>query len=448
MAAAALSLPCPLRRSSRLAHAHSHPTPQRQSHHIKHQHQHQHQRHHQPRTHPDPEPDPDSSSSDPENELTPRALRALKRQRLALDVDGLPLTTRVRPRKRRKENVDHTSLDNTRLTLSQVPRKGTAELTRRPSSPSTPLTPKRTHSTDNASGDDATQISSTPSISIPKARTEAGPPISISPTEDRPSSAAHNEPLLTAAFNDEAIIPPRDDPPTSSAGDTTESVNKISIPTPSIFVETTNTSPPLSPVRALSRAPSPSDQEPLTPLTPLTSTTESSLSLLGHDRHTSPPLPSPSPPHDFPAHQTHPDSSSQSSFASDGTFKPPSPQQILVLDPPPTPTTPPPQLSLNPALDTLIPFESLPTQFESNMSLHLDPSPPAHTPSPPQLPPSGEEPFPLQQTQLPCVPPSPVLNRDREINIWKLACQERVDCLYVFVCFPRAICVMMSSSCC
>ncbi|KIK84307.1 hypothetical protein PAXRUDRAFT_699410 [Paxillus rubicundulus Ve08.2h10] len=40
-----------------------------------------------------------------------------------------------------------------------------------------------------------------------------------------------------------------------------------------------------------------------------------------------------------------------------------------------------------------------------------------------------QEPLPsLQQAQL-YVPPNPVFVRDREINIWKLACQERVDCL-------------------
>ena len=81
MAAAAVSLACPLRRSTRLAHAHRN---------IK-----QHI-----------EQDNDSSSSDPENELTPRALRALKRQRLALDPDGLPFSPRSRSRKRRKENTN------------------------------------------------------------------------------------------------------------------------------------------------------------------------------------------------------------------------------------------------------------------------------------------------------------------------------------------------------
>ncbi|KIJ11514.1 hypothetical protein PAXINDRAFT_171759 [Paxillus involutus ATCC 200175] len=40
-----------------------------------------------------------------------------------------------------------------------------------------------------------------------------------------------------------------------------------------------------------------------------------------------------------------------------------------------------------------------------------------------------QEPSPsFQQSQL-YVPPNPVFVRDREINIWKLACQERVDCL-------------------
>jgi hypothetical protein len=82
MAAAAVSLACPLRRSTRLAHFR------------------------RPKYRPAPEPDNDhdSSSSDPENELTPRALRALKRQRLAPAPDAVPFPPRLRPRKRRKES--------------------------------------------------------------------------------------------------------------------------------------------------------------------------------------------------------------------------------------------------------------------------------------------------------------------------------------------------------
>ncbi|KIK84306.1 hypothetical protein PAXRUDRAFT_84477, partial [Paxillus rubicundulus Ve08.2h10] len=147
MAAAAVSLTCPLRRSSRLAHAHSHThssPPLRQSHKLKQQHL---LLHHHRLPVPDPEPDQDSSSSDPENELTPRALRALKRQRLALDVDGLPLAARVRPRKRRKENLVQTKGDDTRLSQLQI--KDAVECPKRPSTPThSPLALKRPHSVD------------------------------------------------------------------------------------------------------------------------------------------------------------------------------------------------------------------------------------------------------------------------------------------------------------
>jgi hypothetical protein len=169
MAAAAVSLTCPLRRSSRLAHAHTHThssPPLRQSHKLKQQHLLLHHHRHLTRPVPDPEPDQDSSSSDPENELTPRALRALKRQRLALDVDGLPLAARVRPRKRRKENFVQTKGDDTRpsqLQIKDVVEVSTTwglgddatqahtftQRSKRPSTPAlSPLALKRSHSVD------------------------------------------------------------------------------------------------------------------------------------------------------------------------------------------------------------------------------------------------------------------------------------------------------------
>lgn len=151
---------------------------------------------------------------------------------------------------------------------------------------------------------------------------------------------------------------------------------------------------PLSPDPTPSPDTSP---EPLTPLTPLSPSPESSPSLPGHDRQ---PLP-PSPPHD-----TLP--------------PPPSPEPT----PPSTDhVTPPPPL--DPSLDTLIPFDGLHPHFHHDLSVQIPPQPP------PQL-----QALELQdqfhsfpQPQL-YVPP-PVFVRDREINIWKLACQERVDCLSV-----------------
>ncbi|KIJ62928.1 hypothetical protein HYDPIDRAFT_168878 [Hydnomerulius pinastri MD-312] len=445
MAAAAVSLACPLRRSSRLAHAHNHthsPPPLRQSHQSYQLKQHHHQRHHT-RAAPDPEPDPDSSSSDPENELTPRALRALKRQRLALDVDGLPLAARVRPRKRRKENIIQVGVDDTRL--SQLPRKDAAEVsgqsglgndatqahtltqrTKRPSSPTlTPLALKRAHSTDNqrsaATGDNVAQIPTVRSISIPDLTTdppnEAGPPsisISVSTTPDeRPSSATFRELSLAAAFNDEpSILSPRDNSPRSSSiQGPNDPYPVLSITLSPTSAEPITTPPPSPPGHTSSRASSP---EPLTPLTPLTPTPESSPSFPGHDRQITPP---PSPPHDpLPppfSLEVAPTSSS------------PAP------DTPATPNTIHQPATLDPALDTLIPFEGLPPQFDPDLSLHLDRPPTTHPQNLQQLQGVGieQEQFPsLQQPQL-YVPPPPAPGRDREINIWKLACQERVDYL-------------------
>ena len=298
MAAAAVSLACPLRRSTRLAHAHS---PRRT---LKLQ-----------RHPPEPDIEPDSSSSDPENELTPRALRALKRQRLALDPDGLPCP---RTRKRRK--------DAPQQTLFATPSK-------RPSTQ-----PTRTLSTD--------------------ATTDGTPTHHASIPTNPPSSPPHSDP------------------------------SKPELPIPL---------PPRSPDPS-----SPSDSEPLTPLTPLTPSPESSPSLPGHDRHT-PPI---SPPHDPlpPPVDTLP-------------MPEPAPIQQQPFAPPP----------LDPALDTLIPFDGLHPHFDSELSVQI---PPPSTPSQLQgleLQPQFHS-FPQHQLY---VPPNPVFVRDREINIWKLACQERVDCLCV-----------------
>ncbi|KAH7926355.1 hypothetical protein BV22DRAFT_362061 [Leucogyrophana mollusca] len=75
----------------------------------------------------------------PDDELTPRALRALKRHRLSLDIDPLPS-----PPKRRKEN---SVLRNPRPKVSSFPRAATSahgdvqQPQKRPS-PSAPLAPK------------------------------------------------------------------------------------------------------------------------------------------------------------------------------------------------------------------------------------------------------------------------------------------------------------------
>ncbi|KAG8212811.1 hypothetical protein J3R82DRAFT_11104 [Butyriboletus roseoflavus] len=362
MAAAAVSLACPLRRSTRLAHAHSHP-PTRQHHRLK-----SHHPRHPPRPTPDPEPDQDSSSSDPENELTPRALRALKRQRLALDPDGLPFSTCSRPKKRRKHPIP-------------LPPKVSRLST--PHHHLTPPSPQRLCS---------------PSLTPIHSQTIDGPhstatanPTSLLADENPPSSLV--APLTT--LHNGPSIPLHD---IHSAASKPE----LSIPLPP---------PSAEPSHPIATPSNPSSPEPLTPLTPLTPSPESSPSLPGHDRQLLPL----SPPHD----PLPPPVSLDTLQIPDPT---PSASGTLTTDsftPPPLSTPP---ISLNPTLDTLIPFEGLHPPFDPELS--VQPS------TPPQL--QGLElqdqfhSFPPPQLY---VPPNPVFVRDREINIWKLACQERVDYL-------------------
>ncbi|KAF8442053.1 hypothetical protein L210DRAFT_3191311 [Boletus edulis BED1] len=156
--------------------------------------------------------------------------------------------------------------------------------------------------------------------------------------------------------------------------------------------------PPISP----NSSPSSSDSEPLTPLTPLTPSPESSPSLPGHDRQ---PLP-PQDPLPVSLHMPEPTPTQQQSSSDPFT---------------PSPLPPP----LDPAFNTLIPFDGLHPQFDPELSVQIPPPP-----TPPQLQAlelQGQfHSFPQHQLY---VPPNPVFVRDREINIWKLACQERVDCL-------------------
>ncbi|KAH0833382.1 hypothetical protein J3R83DRAFT_12483 [Lanmaoa asiatica] len=354
MAAAAVSVACPLRRSTRLAHAHSHthPNPPKQHHRLKSR--------HPTRPTPDPEPDQDSSSSDPENELTPRALRALKRQRLALDLDGLPFSPRARPRKRRRESIP-------------LPAK------RLSSPPRSPLT-LNPHST-----------ATTNATSIPKQINDPPSDIDFSANENRPSchqlATFHNGPSVSS--KDVSAKP------------------ELSIPLPPKSAES-------STVTATCSDPSPSPS-PLTPLTPLTPSPESSPSLPGHDRQVLSLL----PPHEpLPPLDTLPMPSSPDPSPSTSTQQQLSTESFTSTSP----------ISLDPALDTLIPFEGLHTPFDPELSVQIPP--PCQPSTPPQLQALELQDqfhsFPPPQLY---VPPNPVFVRDREINIWKLACQERVDCL-------------------
>ncbi|KAL4066723.1 hypothetical protein J3A83DRAFT_4374782 [Scleroderma citrinum] len=422
-ATAAISLPCPLRRSSRLAHAHAHathahssPSPLR---HLKHHH------HHRPRPRsppPDPEPDPDSSSSDPENELTPRALRALKRQRLAIDPDGIPLAPRPRPRKKRKENIAHGPLDT---------NKDPPQHSKRPLSPPTPLAPIRPRVTDSDNASHRLGPSITEhSMDISN---DPAPSILMSSNDEQPPSATYPGPLLCDAFVDEpSILMSSDDSDSAPSTSVHPKANHASLPpASSISTYPLSSSPASSPLHPSSAISSP-ESEPLTPLTPLT------------------PSPSPSPGHDRPtllSPSPHTESLSPPmpidvSSSSDTTLNLPtstSHHQSMSVEPTPS-SSHPSTLSLASALENLIPFDPFPPPFDPGMSLQLDAHPnDAHGSQPqphaaaPQLQehyphtlPHTPQQLPHQLQYLPPQPP-PILPRDREVNIWKLACQERVD---------------------
>ncbi|KAG6334797.1 hypothetical protein ID866_4286 [Astraeus odoratus] len=438
MAAAAVSLACPLRRSSRLAHAHAHashnhsPAPLRQPHHLK------HHRHHPTRPPPpDPEPDPDSSSSDPENELTPRALRALKRQRLALDHDGLPIPSRPRPRKRRKENIAHVSIDPIST------KKDLAQHLKRPSSPpSLPLTLKRAQGIDSTPSSD--NVAHIPSSFISELSVDlsndTGPSIPMSSTDVRPPSASFPRPLLSDAFTDEpSILMCTDDSdPAPSSRSTHLKANQLSIlPVPPPIATDLLSPPSTSPPHGSSTASSP-ESSPLTPLTPLTPSP--SPSPLCQDRHKSPSPPPLSeslpPPISIDVAPLPPDN-----------ILPISTQQLAslpieqTLPPPSSPLAHPSPLSLESALENLIPFDTLTPAFGSEMAVQLN----AHhedtsgsQPHPHGQAPELQEHYPHPSQQLPnsqrmqymAPQPQPMVGRDREVNIWKLACQERVEYLY------------------
>ena len=241
----------------------------------------------------------------------------------------------------------------------------------------------------------------------------ARPPLPRPPTGKPPSlpfplTHAHS-PHSTATASAPSIPDPIKDPADPSSQPAPHNDPWIppqdAAPKPELSIPPTEPSPPTADP---SKSP-----EPLTPLTPLTPSPESSPSLPGHDRQLLPPqdpLPPPVPLDTSPSGALNQQSSADA------------------FTPPPLPTPP---ISLTPTLDTLIPFEGLHPPFDPELSVQIPP--PSCPPStPPQL--QGLElqdqfhSFPPPQLY---VPPNPVFVRDREINIWKLACQERVDYLCV-----------------
>ena len=274
---------------------------------------------------------------------------------------------------------------------------------------------------------------------------DPGPSMVVASNNEQPSSATYPGPSLSDAFADEpSILMSSDDSdPAPSSALAHPKANSV----PSISTYPISTSPPTSPLHPSSIHSSP-ESESLTPLTSLS------------------PSPSPSPGHDqhaslgpAPHGESLPMSISIDVPSAPDTLLQPSAstsQQSLPLQPIPSSPSHPSPLALASALENLIPFDAFTPSFDSAMSLQLDAHQGDANESQPESHASASQlqehyahtlthtPQQLPQ-QLHYIPPPPVLARDREVNIWKLACQERVDYVYVSFLRPPVPCLTCHS---
>lgn len=248
---------------------------------------------------------------------------------------------------------------------------------------------------------------------------DPGPSVLMSSNDEQTPSATYPGPSLSDAFIDEpSMLMSSDDADPMST-------HPKANPVPSISTYPIPASPHHHPPSTLSSP----ESELLTPLTPLTPSPSPSPSP-GHDRHMSL----------SPAPHTE---SLPPSISIDVPSSPDTalhtPMQPLSVQPTPSSSSHPSPLTLVSALENLIPFDAFTPPFDPAMSLQLDAHPgDAHaSPSQPHSStPQLQEHYPHtlpnipQQLYAPPQPP-PVLARDREVNIWKLACQERVEYMYV-----------------
>ncbi|KAG1868690.1 hypothetical protein F4604DRAFT_1927238 [Suillus subluteus] len=328
--------------------------------------QHPHHHHHTTKRRPlnnpeiiEEEEEEDNSTSE-NDELTPRALRALKRQRLALDSDSLllPHIEAHHRRKRRKEN------DNTSIGYGNV-----GEVRRR-------MRQVRTR---------------TRAQNVPKPRHI--PP--LAPTiVDLPLQPATTQESLRNVLTDQpSILAPKDDESKS----TTE---------PKLMTESTEPEPSTEPKPVETKSLTPLDLDSLIPLDPLPEF----------------------PPHD-PPYTNSPDFQSNATFPTGTDMNPFSSNAI-------------PFGSSQPGPFGSNPFPSNPTSFPPGFSHEFIPQP-SFSPSqdntfsntfPNQEYTNGynqSNGYPQQATfsQPNSFDYTPAPHRDREVNIWKLACQERVEFL-------------------
>ncbi|KAG1820894.1 uncharacterized protein BJ212DRAFT_967281 [Suillus subaureus] len=319
-----------LRRSTRIA---------------QHPHHHHHTTKRRPSNHPEIIEEGVNSTSE-NDELTPRALRALKRQRLALDSDSFLLShiEAHHRRKRRKEN------DNTNIGHGNVGE---------------------------------------PRHIPPLAPTIIDLPIQPVTTQESLRSVLTDQP---------SILAPKDDDSKSESKSTTE---------PKSMTESTEPEPLMEPKPTEAKLSTPLDLDSLIPLDPL------------------PEFPSHDPPYtnssDFQSNATFPTGTDINPFSSNTI---------------PFGSSPPGPFGSNP-------FPSNPTSFPPGFSHEFIPQP--------SFSPSQDNTFsntafsnqeynngynqsngyPQQATfsQPNSFDYTPAPHRDREVNIWKLACQERVEFL-------------------
>ncbi|KAG2129504.1 uncharacterized protein EDB93DRAFT_1108681 [Suillus bovinus] len=331
------------------------------------QHPHHHHHHHYTtKRHPlNKLEEPHTSTTSENDELTPRALRALKRQRLALDTDGLllPHIETNHRRKRRKENdntnIAHGNVGEVRRRIRQVRVRTRAQ-------------------------------------NVPKPRHI--PPLAPTIIDLPIQPVTTQESLRNVLADQPSILAPKDHDEPASAEPKLTTENKSeeeSIPTTESKVMTETKQTPSS---------TPLDLDSLIPLDPL-----------------------PEFPPSDPAY------TNSSDFASNPTFPPPTDLNPFSSNTIPFPSSQPGPFGSN----------SFPTSFSSGFSNQFIPQPDF---SPSQDSAFSNPAFPTQEytngynqsngyPQQPTFSQSnsfdytPAPHRDREINIWKLACQERVEFL-------------------
>ncbi|KAH7903168.1 hypothetical protein BJ138DRAFT_1131468, partial [Hygrophoropsis aurantiaca] len=330
--------------------------------------------------------DGDGDETESESELTPRALRALKR-RGALDLDSEALASlSLSPRKRRKENVGLAADVGCRSKMEGRNNNSGSER-KTMSGPKT--TPKPSTDTDRKR---------------PLVTKCASP---INGNVDTNANSYHpdvNVDLSSSAASSSHVTPiPQSPPLITPLEASVEFIPAISLP-PSEFVDLTSSTPHAQ-TQSQTRAHIQHSEgsASIDPLFIPTSVPSKSLSQPQFE----------SQPQLFP--QSQPQSRSVSQLEPENQPQPQSePQHHSPIFPPQ-----PPLIQLQPHPST--------SPLQSSLLSSPPSSPPSSSASYQSDP--AQQTLQLQPLQYQPPPPPRESQREREVNIWKLACQERVDCL-------------------